>query len=87
MNRLHIHFAVELPGSDQVISGMRSNCPIAIFIDVKKAMCDGIEFYRSKNNVILCSGDETGFLDRKYFLKVLDRNQSKLNMYILFFIR
>jgi 2'-phosphotransferase len=44
MNRQHIHFAVDLPGSDQVISGMRSNCTIAIFIDVNKALEGMINF-------------------------------------------
>lgn len=44
MNRNHIHFAVDLPGSDKVISGMRSNCAVAIFIDVSKALEGLVKF-------------------------------------------
>ena len=34
---------------------------------------DGYKFYLSENNVILCSGDESGILHRKYFKNVVDR--------------
>ena len=34
---------------------------------------DGFSFFLSDNNVILCPGDEKGFLPTKYFKKVLDR--------------
>ena len=33
---------------------------------------DGLKFYRSENNVILSPGDENGFINPKYFLKVID---------------
>jgi 2'-phosphotransferase len=77
MNRQHIHLSEDFPGSKSVISGMRANCEIAIYIDVKKAMQDGIKFYRSANNVILSPGDENGFLKPKYFLKIVDIKTSK----------
>ena len=32
----------------------------------------GLLFYRSANNVILCPGDENGFINTKYFDKVYD---------------
>ena len=32
----------------------------------------GLLFYRSANNVILCPGDENGFISTKYFEKVYD---------------
>ena len=57
---------------------------------------DGIQFHRSKNNVILCSGDETGFLSTKYFQKVLDIKKSVntlfnffdyLNFYLVFIFK
>ncbi len=31
---------------------------------------DGYKFYRSANNVILCPGNEEGFLPPKYFTEV-----------------
>lgn len=54
-SRNHIHFAVDRPGG-KVISGSRLNVEVLIFIDVEKAMNNGITFYRSTNNVILSEG-------------------------------
>ena len=39
---------------------------------------DGIEFVRSANNVILCAGDESGFLHPKYFDRVVDVSNGEL---------
>ena len=52
MNRKHIHFTNSLKSK----SGIRYNCDVIIYIDIKKAMNDGIKFYKSKNDVILSSG-------------------------------
>ena len=38
MGRLHIHFSEDFPNSELVISGMRSSCQIAIFLNVNKAL-------------------------------------------------
>ena len=70
MKRNHIHFAKGLPGDSGVISGMRQNSEVRIYIDVAKAMKDGFEFFESTNGVILCPGDEKGTLPIKYFKKV-----------------
>lgn len=69
MNRNHIHLAPGLPEESQVISGMRSNCNVFIFIDGDLAMKDGIEFFKSANNVILTKG-MNGLLPLKYFKTV-----------------
>jgi len=68
MTRKHIHFTTNID-KNTVISGMRSSCQVAIFIDMQKAMNDNIKFYKSSNNVILCEGP----LDPKYFktIKIL----------------
>ncbi|KAI9260754.1 phosphotransferase KptA/Tpt1 [Phascolomyces articulosus] len=71
MNRLHIHFAIGLPGESGVISGMRATSQVYIYIDMEKAMHDGIVFYRSSNNVILTEG-QNGVLLVKYFKQVVD---------------
>lgn len=71
MSRNHIHFAPGEPGEEGVISGMRSSCEILVFINLKKALSDGFRFYRSANNVILCPGNEQGFLPPQYFEKVV----------------
>lgn len=62
MNRTHIHFASKLGA----ISGFRKSSEVLIHLDMKKAMEDGLEFFMSGNDVILC----TGPIDKKYFLKI-----------------
>ena len=62
MNRKHIHIAE----SDDSISGKRKSADTKIYINMELAMEDGIEFYRSKNNVILTRGNSDGILLPKY---------------------
>nr|XP_048313940.1 tRNA 2'-phosphotransferase 1 isoform X2 [Myodes glareolus] len=69
--RAHIHLASGLPGDPGVISGMRPNCDVAVFIDGPLALADGIPFFRSANGVILTPGDADGFLLPKYFKEAL----------------
>ncbi len=86
MKRNHIHFAHGLPPSstkdgesdnDGVISGMRSNSQIYIFVNGKACADDGIKFYRSSNGVILTSGLEDGTLPVRYFSSVIDAKTKK----------
>ena len=70
MKRNHIHFAAGELGSDGVISGMRKSTQVYIYIDVHKAMNDGIKFFRSANNVILSPGNAAGVIDCQYFKSV-----------------
>lgn len=72
MNRNHIHFAVGTPGESHVISGMRSTCQVLIYVDVEKALSDGIPFFLSDNNVVLSPGNAEGVLPTKYFKAVVD---------------
>lgn len=48
MGRMHVHFA-----SENGVSGIRKYSNVLIEIDMKKAMEDGIDFFRSDNGVIL----------------------------------
>ena len=73
MNRTHVHFAPGEPGESEVISGMRGSCDILIFLDLALALQDGLKFYRSRNNVLLCPGNEDGIISPKYFDKVIHR--------------
>jgi 2'-phosphotransferase len=77
MKRNHIHFAKGLPGDSGVISGMRQNAEVRIYIDVAKAMNAGYEFFESSNGVILCPGDENGTLPSKFFNKVTPKMLDK----------
>ena len=73
MKRQHIHFAVNDTKNDsQVISGMRTNCEVLIWIDIKKAINDGYEFFISDNGVILTEG-KNGIIPPDYFSFVNNR--------------
>ncbi|CAH8330361.1 unnamed protein product [Eruca vesicaria subsp. sativa] len=69
MNRLHVHFSCGLPTDGEVISGMRRDVNVLIFLDIKKALEDGIAFYISDNKVILTEGID-GVVPVDYFLKI-----------------
>lgn len=73
MTRNHIHFACTAIFKENV-SGFRKDAEVLIFINVHAALKDGIEFYRSENNVILSEG-LNGVLETKYFSKVVDRKR------------
>ncbi|GLT51931.1 hypothetical protein SLA2020_253020 [Shorea laevis] len=69
MNRLHVHFSCGLPTDGEVISGMRRNVNILIFLDVRKALEEGMKLYISDNKVILTEGFD-GVVPVKYFEKI-----------------
>lgn len=74
--RNEIHFACEEPaalgGTRRAISGMRGDCDFVIWLDLRKAIEDGLPFYISDNEVILSPGDEDGAIHCSYFLKAMD---------------
>ena len=69
--RTHVHFASRPPGDKKMISGMRHNAEIAIWIDMKKAIHDELPFFISSNEVILSQGIN-GMIATKYFSRVQD---------------
>ncbi|KAF8379300.1 hypothetical protein HHK36_028733 [Tetracentron sinense] len=69
MKRLHVHFSSGLPTDGEVISGMRRDVNVLIFLDVRKALEEGMKFYISDNKVILTEGFE-GVVPVKYFEKM-----------------
>jgi len=91
MTRNHVHFASGLPtgfqsledaadaeaesSKEPVMSGMRKSSDILIFIDIKKALEEGLKFGRSANGVILSQGDENGIIPTQYFQRVEARRQ------------
>lgn len=68
MERMHVHFASR--DDKSVISGMRSSATVKIYLDMDAAMRDGMEFFRSSNDVILSRGLD-GVIDPKYFKNVV----------------
>ena len=77
-SRQHVHFAVGLPGDSGVISGMRQSCRVAIYVDVKKAMQNGVKFYVSDNGVLLSEGNVDGKVPIEFFTKVFDLKKKKI---------
>ena len=72
MRRNHIHFAIDVPQSGNVISGMRGSAEVAIVIDLSKARAAGIQFFLSKNKVVLSKGvAETGAIPAEFFQEVI----------------
>ncbi|KAL7203711.1 hypothetical protein ACSBR2_016881 [Camellia fascicularis] len=69
MKRLHVHFSCGLPMAGEVISGMRRDVNVLIFLDVKKALEEGMKVYISDNKVILTEGFD-GVVPVKYFAKI-----------------
>ncbi|XP_073003083.1 uncharacterized protein [Typha latifolia] len=69
MTRLHVHFSCGLPTDGEVVSGMRRDVNILIYLDTKKALQDGMKLYISDNKVILTEGFE-GVVPVRYFEKI-----------------
>jgi 2'-phosphotransferase len=66
-----------------VISGMRQNCSVRIYLDVAKcaaAASDGVvEFYKSENGVILTDGvDQGGILPPEFFSHVMESSTGNI---------
>jgi len=74
--RNHVHFSAFAPGDKRVISGMRYDCDIAIWIDLKRAIQDEVPFYMSTNQVILSPGIN-GIIDKKYFKRARDLHKKE----------
>mmetsp|Transcript_66215 Transcript_66215/g.147196 ORF Transcript_66215/g.147196 Transcript_66215/m.147196 type:complete len:349 (-) Transcript_66215:84-1130(-) len=70
MARNHIHFTTCTTPTDELVSGMRSDCEVVIYISVLSALEAGLQFFRSSNGVILSPGDDRGMVSTKHFVKV-----------------
>ncbi|KAH9313804.1 hypothetical protein KI387_022431 [Taxus chinensis] len=69
MQRRHVHFATGLPHDGDVISGMRRDIEILIFLDVELALKDAMKLYLSDNKVLLTEGFD-GIVLPRYFAKI-----------------
>lgn len=79
MKRNQIHFATGLLGEEGVISGMRQNCTVLMYLDLEKALKDGITFFKSENGVVLSEGvNKEGYIPKEYFKKVVTRKGEQL---------
>jgi RNA:NAD 2'-phosphotransferase (TPT1/KptA family) len=58
------------------MSGIRCSTTAILFIDIRRAMGDGIKFFRSSNDVILTPGlSDTGVLPAQYVCDIITRRQ------------
>jgi len=79
MGRNHVHFSTGLPEDEAgVISGMRRDAELLVYVDVEASIREGAQWWISDNGVVLTEGvpDENGpVVDVKFFKKVLGRTQ------------
>ncbi|XP_043825922.1 tRNA 2'-phosphotransferase 1 isoform X2 [Dromiciops gliroides] len=73
--RTHIHLSPGLPGESHVLSGMRRDCEVAVFINGPLAL--------AANGVILTPGDARGFLPPKYFKEALQLSSPRRPLSLL----
>ncbi|SPO00545.1 related to tRNA 2`-phosphotransferase [Cephalotrichum gorgonifer] len=75
MGRNHVHCSTGLPGEvGGVISGMRRDAELLVYIDVERSLKDGaLQWWLSDNGVVLTEGDAEGLVPLKYFREVRGR--------------
>jgi len=89
MGRHHVHLVKELPGEKGVISGMRRNAELFVWVNVHEAIKGGLTFYES-DGVILCGGQNgDGTIPPAYFsidiiepLKALDGGLGQRRLFL-----
>ncbi|XP_008813026.2 tRNA 2'-phosphotransferase 1-like [Phoenix dactylifera] len=69
MTRLHVHFSSGLPADGGVISGMRRDVNVLIYLDVRKALEEGMKLHISDNKVILTEGFD-GVVPVRFFERI-----------------
>lgn len=74
MGRTNIHMAIDMPGQNEVISGMRNSCEVVIDININQAVFKGkLPFYMAVNGVVLCPGaGNRGAIPSEYFRSVFN---------------
>ena len=57
----HIHFASGMMGRERMLSGkMQQNCEVLVYIDLKRAVTEGIKFFRGSDGVLWTDGNAQG---------------------------
>ena len=77
MGRNHVHCSTGLPeDKESVISGMRKDAELLIYIDVRRSLEDkAMTWWISDNGVLLSEGDENDVVSTKYFKEVVGRKE------------
>ena len=74
-----LHFIITQgeAGASGVISGMRGDCDVRIYVDLASAVADGFAFFESANGVVLCAGDKRGLLPPRYFRRAVHKKRGR----------
>lgn len=79
MGRNHVHCSTGLPedGAAGVVSGMRGDAELLVYVDVAKSLEEGaMSWWVSENGVVLTEGvGEEGLVPVKYFKEVVGRKE------------
>ncbi|EGW31208.1 uncharacterized protein SPAPADRAFT_61790 [Spathaspora passalidarum NRRL Y-27907] len=76
MNRNHIHFTCR---AYHTLSGTRHNANVLVYVDVEKCVANGIQFFKSLNNVILTEGDSNGQIPWEFVSKIVGIDGNELD--------
>lgn len=63
------------PSSSSVISGMRRDAEVLVYVDVAASMAEGIRWWMSDNGVVLTEGNADGLVPARFFREVVGRRQ------------
>ncbi|KAI9646206.1 tRNA 2'-phosphotransferase [Ciborinia camelliae] len=68
MGRNHVHFGTGVPEDGGVVSGMRGDAEVLVYVDVQKCLEEepGMKWWMSENGVVLTEGDAEGLLRRSF---------------------
>ena len=72
-----LHTIPFLPKDKRIVSGLRHNSEVLLWLDFDELLKDGIRFYQSVNNVMMTPGDKHGNIPTKYIHKVTDTKTGK----------
>ena len=61
------------PEHDEVLAGVRKGGEVSIYVDVERAMNDGIKFMVAPSKVIVTAGNDDGELPLQYIVKAEDK--------------
>ncbi|KAM0162608.1 hypothetical protein ACHAPG_001633 [Botrytis cinerea] len=77
MGRNHVHFGTGIPEDGGVVSGMRGDAEVLIFVDVKRCLEEEPEmkWWISENGVVLTEGDGEGVVGTRFWKRVEGRRE------------
>ncbi|KAJ8065581.1 hypothetical protein OCU04_006259 [Sclerotinia nivalis] len=77
MGRNHVHFGTGVPEEGGVISGMRGDAEVLIYVDVKKCLEEepDVKWWISDNGVVLTEGNADGVVGTGFWKRVEGRRE------------